>query len=121
VIPIAILIALATPAQTQTDMNAQAGQAAAAADAAMNAQYRQTMAEMKKMDGYNAPDATTGPSYQNALLAAQRAWIAYRDAECVVEGYEFRGGSAESIAHAQCIADLTRARTRQLKIERWPK
>ena len=85
-IPIAMLIAVVAPVQSQADLNRQSEQAAAGADAAMNAQYRQTMAAMKTLDAYKAPDATTGPSYQNALLAAQRAWLAYRDAECVVRG-----------------------------------
>ena len=117
---IAMLLA-GSPVQTQTDMNEQAGRAAAAADAAMNAQYRQTMGAMRKMDGYKAPDATTGPSYQNALLSAQRAWLAYRDAECVAQEYEFRGGSAAGMARAQCVADLTKARTRALQTELWAK
>ena len=118
---IAMLLA-AAPVRIQTDMGMQAGAAARTADAAMNAQYRATMAQMKKMDALGPqPDATTGPIYQNALLAAQRAWLAYRDAECRVEGYEFRGGSAEGMAHAQCLADLTKARTKELKVEMWPR
>lgn len=119
---LAPVLAGAAPVQSQTDLTMQAGNAVKAADAAMNAQYRQTMAAMKAIDALGPqPDATTGPSYQNALLAAQRAWLAYRDAECVVEGYEFRGGSAAGMARGQCIADLTRARTKELRIEMWPK
>ena len=117
---IAMLLA-AMPAQTQADMTRQAGRDAAAADAAMNAQYRSTMASMKEADDQKAFDAGSGPSYRNALLAAQRAWLAYRDAECVLEGYEFRGGSAAPMAHAQCRAALTEARTRALKEEMWDK
>jgi uncharacterized protein YecT (DUF1311 family) len=113
------ILAAAAAAQGQADLNNQAGRAAAAADAALNVQYRKTMAAMKKMDALNAPDAQVGPSYQNALLAAQRAWLAYRDAECQLASYEFRGGSAMPMAHAQCLADLTNARTKQLKIEMW--
>ena len=116
---IAMLIAAAAPAQSQTELTTQAGRAAKAADAAMNGQYRKTMAAMKARDSSGVP--LVGPSYQNALLAAQRAWLAYRDAECVVEGYEFRGGTAEGMAGAQCLADLTRARTKQLEIEVWRK
>ena len=114
---IAIFLAAAAPVQSQMELTMRAGDAARAADAEMNAQYRQTMARMKLMDDGMASDATAGPSYQNALLAAQRAWLKYRDAECVVEGYEFRGGSAQGMAGAQCIANLTRARIRQLEME----
>ena len=100
---------------SQAGLDERAGAGFAAADAAMNAQYRATLAAMGRMDGLDAPDARSGPGYQDALLAAQRAWLAFRDAECVAEGYQFRGGSAQGMAVAGCKATLTRARTAQLK------
>ena len=107
---------LAGAGQTQLDMDRAAGLAHQRADAAMNVQYRATMARMRTMDGYHAPDAQTGPSYENALLASQRAWLKFRDAECVIEGYQFRGGSAQPMAQSQCLADVTKQRTQQLKM-----
>lgn len=108
------LMLVAAPPRTQADLDQQAGATAARADAALNIRYRATMAFMRHMDGLHEPDARTGPSYQDALLASQRAWLRFRDTECVVESHEFRGGSAEGMAGAQCRATLTQARTRQL-------
>lgn len=110
---IALMLAGAPP-QTRADLNEQAAAAAARADAAMNVQYRATMAFMRQMDGLHEPDARVGPTYQDALLASQRAWRRFRDAECVVEGYRFRGGSAQGMTGARCRATLAQARTRQL-------
>jgi uncharacterized protein YecT (DUF1311 family) len=118
-----LALALAAPAaaQTQADLNRQTGRDHARADAALNTAYRAAMARMARSDGYRAPDATTGPGYRNALLASQRAWLAYRDAECVIEGYEFRGGSAEGMALGQCRTRLTRERTRLLDTLQQPR
>ena len=112
-----LLMALASPAlaQTQTEMTRQAGRSFAEADAAMNGAYRAAMARMKAMDGYHAPNARNRPGYRNALLASQRAWLGFRDAECLVEGYQYRGGSAEPMVVGQCKARLTAQRTQQLK------
>jgi uncharacterized protein YecT (DUF1311 family) len=54
-----------------------------------------------------------------ALVQAQRAWIAWRDLECVAENAAI-GGREEQIWHYACLAELTAERTRQLKDQyRW--
>jgi hypothetical protein len=50
------------------------------------------------------------------LVKAQRAWIAFRDAECTFQSSGDDGGSAAPMVAAACQADLTRDRTRQLKV-----
>ena len=57
--------------QTQMDMNTCAGQDFQKADAALNALYRQMQARLK-----DDPDQT------RRLMETQRAWVAFRDAEC---------------------------------------
>jgi uncharacterized protein YecT (DUF1311 family) len=52
---------------------------------------------------------------EKALVTAQRAWIAYRDAECEARGFQARGGTMEPMLVAGCIADVTDARTKELK------
>lgn len=84
------------------------------ADARLNAQYRATMAEMRRRDA-SAERGLPGPSYAQALLDAQRKWIAFRDANCLSVGYEYRGGSAERLSRATCLAEMTDARTRELR------
>lgn len=49
-----------------------------------------------------------------ALLKAQRAWIAFRDAECAMEYAAWGKGSIRSIAGADCLMSLTAERTVRL-------
>ncbi|VVT06873.1 conserved exported hypothetical protein [Sphingomonas sp. EC-HK361] len=112
------MLAVPATAQTQTDMNQQAGSAFKAADAVMTAQWTRTYAYMKRLD---AQDTSRGGGfgYAAAALNSQRAWLKYRDAECVIEGGEFAGGSLQPMTRAQCAARLTRDRTKQLIALRW--
>ena len=112
---IAVLLAGA-PVQTQADVNQQALADWARADAAMNAQYRATMAAMERIDG-DGPAPDNNPGFAATLRASQRAWVTYRDTTCVVEGYGFRGGSAEPGERSLCEARLTRERTAWLKAQ----
>lgn len=52
--------------------------------------------------------------YRDALLASQRAWLAYRDAECALQGFEARGGSMEPMLVNACLAEKTTARIKEL-------
>jgi uncharacterized protein YecT (DUF1311 family) len=97
-------------AVTQTDMNICSGRFFKAADAAMVRQYNITAARMKQMDKGGEP---TG--YFAALLESQRAWLKYRDAECRLEGYSTRGGTAETMNVNGCLEQLTKQRTADLK------
>ena len=101
-------------AMTQAEMNRCAADDFAMADLDLNAQWKVTAAVMRAQDAARDP-ADKRPGYYAALLAAQRAWLAYRDAHCVSEGYIMRGGSAEAMMIAGCKATLSRARTDQLK------
>jgi uncharacterized protein YecT (DUF1311 family) len=114
-------LACANP-QDQMTMNECAGDAATRADAAMNAQWKRTLAVMQRTEASLAGDAmhTPGPSYTDVLLASQRAWLKFRDAECQVEGYAARGGSMQSMLVAQCLEQLTTQRTKQLaQMTKW--
>lgn len=115
---IALLIAVAAPVQTQADMNRSAGSSYAQADAAMTAQWKRTYAYMK---GRDAQDHSRGGGfgYAAALLASQRAWLKFRDTQCVIEGGQYAGGSAQGMTTAACRTGLTRARTAQLKSMIW--
>ncbi len=113
---------IASPLAAQTQASRQGPNAYRVADAALNAQYRTTLAVMAKNDvsrndslrkGIEQPDG--GAGFRASLLASQRAWLAYRDAQCTLAAYEFRGGSAESMAKGQCLTDLTRRRTAELR------
>ena len=99
---------------TQQAMNYCAGLEYDEADKALNAQWRETAAEMRRLDAASTPDDGR-PGYFEQLLAAQRAWLIYRDAHCASEGYYARGGSLEPLLVATCKTKVTRARTLQLR------
>lgn len=56
-------------------------------------------------------------SAKESLRAAQRKWIAFRDAEqaALVDAYGAMPGSMFSIMHADAVSALTRDRVRQLE------
>jgi uncharacterized protein YecT (DUF1311 family) len=87
-------------AVTQADMNRCASERLARADAALNAQWRRT---------YNALHGRA-----DKLRTAQRAWLAFRDAECEVETAGSAGGTIHLMDVAGCRTRLTIDRTRQL-------
>jgi uncharacterized protein YecT (DUF1311 family) len=100
-------------AQTQADMNQCAAEDYRKADAAMNAQWAETRAAMLAWDKASPPSGDNGAAKR--LLASQRAWLAYRDAACDVEGYSAEGGSMQPLMISSCLAELTKRRTEELK------
>ncbi len=103
-------------AMTQMEMNYCAHEDFKAADARLNAQWSVTSAEMKRRDqAYDDASSDGRPGYFATLLAAQRAWLTYRDAHCRSEGYEARGGSLEPLLVSSCKAHLTNLRTADLE------
>lgn len=49
-----------------------------------------------------------------ALLSAQRAWLAYRDAACEVHASPYEGGSIQPLMRATCLSEITAQRTQML-------
>ena len=91
-------------AQSQTDMTECAAKALQHADAKLNAHY-------KEIEGRLKDDAPT----RKLLVSAQRAWIAYRDAECTFQPSGAEGGSAYPMLVASCKAGLTTERAKALE------
>lgn len=118
---VAMLILMQTPdidcqdPSNQMEMTFCAHEDFVDADALMNAQWALTSAEMKLRDEGFDPSWDDRPGYFETLLDAQRAWLAYRDAHCLSEGYAARGGSMEPMLVSGCKAHLTRLRTAELE------
>jgi uncharacterized protein YecT (DUF1311 family) len=102
-------------AMTQLQMNQCARADFEAADAAMNAQWRLVTDHMRARDREHNPGRDSYPGYFVTLDAAQRAWVTYRDRHCLTESFRARGGSMQPMLISGCMAELTRARTAQLK------
>ncbi|MPT48215.1 MAG: DUF1311 domain-containing protein [Sphingobium sp.] len=99
---------------TQTDMTICAVQDFNEADRLLNAQWKITAAHMKAIDEM-AKEDDGDPTYFQALLNAQRAWLQYRDSHCMTVGFYARGGSMQPMLVALCRAELTQERTKQIK------
>jgi uncharacterized protein YecT (DUF1311 family) len=89
-------------APTQMEMDYCAGLDFKAADAKLNALYRQMTA---KYD----------PADKEKLKAAEKAWLAYRDAECDYETAQSEGGSIHPMVETECATDKTQARIKELE------
>ena len=92
-------------ATTQTEMNACAAAAYQGADDRLNGVYKQAAAAAR-LSGGEAPAQ---------LLAAQRAWIGYRDAACAAEAGLYAGGTMQPLVQANCMKTLTERRTEDLR------
>lgn len=88
----------------QGTMNRCAEDAWKKADAELNAVY-------KKLQSRNKEDARAS----KLLIAAERAWVAFRDAECEYSAADNQGGSIFPLVYFGCFDKLTNARTNQLK------
>ena len=106
---LAVLVAASTAQAQECDrnddsqqmMNICAGEDYQAADARLNAAY-QKLISSDDADG------------KRLLQAAQRAWIAFRDAECAYTTTDSEGGSIHPMEVSQCLTELTEQRTKQL-------
>lgn len=52
---------------------------------------------------------------QAKLKKSQRAWIAFRDANCEFSGDEMRGGTMEGLVILGCLSNTTKERADELK------
>ena len=85
----------ACPGNTQMEMNQCAANEYRSADKELNSFY----SKLEK---------------SKELVSAERAWIAYRDAECAYQVKAVEGGSMAPLVQASCLADLTKQRLKQL-------
>ena len=101
-------------ATTQVDMNRCAQAKWQRADAAMTREWQASYAAMKAKD---AADTSRGGGfgYAAAALASQRAWLTFRDTQCVLEAGRYAGGSMQPLARANCLERLTKERAQQLR------
>ncbi|THD59787.1 lysozyme inhibitor LprI family protein [Phenylobacterium sp.] len=98
---VGLAIAAPAAAQTQIELNQLAAANFRKADAQLNALYRRVTNHL--------------PAGAKAkLVASQRLWISFRDAECRFRAESVAGGSAQPMVFAGCQATLTRERIKSL-------
>ncbi|MBX3583923.1 MAG: DUF1311 domain-containing protein [Rhizobiaceae bacterium] len=89
--------------ETQMCLNVRAEEAHKAEDAKLNKAYHEIMGRLADSHEDKA-----------LLQAAQRAWIAFRDAECAFATNHSQDGSIYPLLLSECKAELTKARVAQL-------
>jgi uncharacterized protein YecT (DUF1311 family) len=99
-------------AETQTEMTYCAEVDFEAADKLLNTAYQVSRKATKAWDADAIPEVRGA---DDALVKAQRAWVAYRDAQCTSYGFQAHGGTMEPMLIYNCQADLTHKRTAELK------
>jgi uncharacterized protein YecT (DUF1311 family) len=92
-------------AKTQSEMSMCADLQYRKADAELNDAYRDLLAGYKKLD----------KDLASALTKSQRAWIAHRDADCVLESLASQGGSAQPMIFSMCLERITLERVKWLR------
>ncbi|MDX8442735.1 lysozyme inhibitor LprI family protein [Mesorhizobium australafricanum] len=86
---------------SQSMMNICADADYQAADAKLNAAYKELVSRNDQASN-------------KLLQTAQRAWIAFRDAECAYSTADSEGGSIHPMEVSQCLVRLTNERIKQL-------
>ena len=85
-------------------------------DKILNSSYQQLVASLKRQA---LEDKTTRVAYGgltyaeetlNRLVASERAWIRFRDAECRFQGAYNLGGTGEEAAISDCLTNMTKQR-----------
>lgn len=95
-------------AVTQADLNDCAATSLQVADDGLNRAYEAAVAAARRFDGSGEGRA------EGSLRAAQRAWLAFRDAACEAEAALWDGGSAQPMIRSGCLEHLTLQRTDDL-------
>lgn len=88
-------------------------------DAQLNIAYNKVVDAMKtNLTGALKENAAARIAHEqtamNKLLAAQRAWLTYRDANCDSVKFQYEGGSIQPTIWSQCMADTTQQRVATL-------
>ncbi|WP_254564690.1 lysozyme inhibitor LprI family protein [Oscillatoria sp. HE19RPO] len=87
--------------QSQSEMNACAGQRWQATDRELNQIYQGLIPQLSN-------------SRRQKLVTAQRAWITFRDSECAFYSSFAEGGSMQPMLYSGCLANLTEIRNSEL-------
>ena len=101
--------------QGQQRMNFCSSLEFGAAEAALDEQWELTAMAMREADAGVDRERDLQRGFYETLLQGQRAWLLYRDAQCLLESFEARGGSMQPMLEDFCMTYMTELRTQQLR------
>ena len=77
--------------------------------------FRKSDAELNKLFKDLQRQLKGEPQAEKLLVAAERAWITFRDEECAFSAASSIGGSIHPMIYSNCLQKLTSARIGDLK------
>jgi uncharacterized protein YecT (DUF1311 family) len=89
-------------------------EAISAADEILNRVYQKHVARLKKK-GSDEYLNQQNEEILNRLVKAQRAWIAFKEANSILHGSEMLGGTGEGIIVSSSIYEMTKDRASELE------
>ncbi len=100
-------------ASSTVEMNYCSEQEYNKVDAELNRVYQQVLAGI---DTHDDVEAERMKAWKDALKAAQRAWVAFKEKDCgELIGYEWYGGTGSTSASLGCMIQKTETRIKELK------
>ena len=123
-LPALVLVALSPAARPAENLDcnnppdtASENQCADLAFAKADKELNEVWRQVKDWAAQNDKDSDKpgAHEYANTAMAAQRAWLAYRDAVCREAGLPMHGGSGEGPLIGNCRAYITEERVKSLK------
>jgi uncharacterized protein YecT (DUF1311 family) len=103
--------------QSNLEMKMCASENLTKADAELNQAFERALEAAKGQ--YESvrrdPGFESMPNMPDELRKVERAWMAFRDANCDYQNLVYYGGSMASLAVIGCRLDMTKARTKELK------
>lgn len=103
-----------TSPRNQLEINACSYARYQRADEKLNRQWKLTLAEARRNPEEQRPELHGGMTDAQILIEAQRAWIAFRDAQCAFEKTHMPGSGGPAM-EADCLERLTLVRTGELR------
>lgn len=103
--------------QSNLEMKLCAGRDLDKADAELNAVYAEAIKSAREqyLSTRTVPGYQSMPNLEDTLRKAQRAWIAFRDANCEYHRQIYYDGSHAPLAFLLCKADMTKQRVKELQ------
>ncbi len=98
--------------ETTMGMNQCNGEALAAADKILTSVYRNGVDQLKRSQpGDSAED---NKEKMARLIASERAWVAFKETDCKLQGITMLGGTGEGTIQIDCLYRMTTDRAKNL-------